>query len=68
MRDEGVEPVGGAGGAEGGAAAPARGATLQEAGRFSANHCRLALPLAMAGLPQGGGGRGGGDKMALGAE
>lgn len=68
MRREKVEPAGTVGGAEGGAEAPARGTTLLEAGRFPANHCWFALPLALARLTRGGGGRGGGDKMAQGAE
>lgn len=43
MSREGVEPRV----AVGGAAAPARGAPPREAGRFPANHCLFALPLAL---------------------
>lgn len=57
MRQGGVEPGVGVGGAEGVVGAPVRGTTLWEAGRFPANHCFFALPLALVRLPQVGGGR-----------
>lgn len=69
MKQEGAEPeknsVGGTGG---GVRKAAQDTTLSGAGRFPANHCLLALPLVLAPLPRGGGGREGGDKMAQGAE
>lgn len=68
MKQEGAGPPGRVGGAEGGVGKAAQDAILSGAGRFPANHCVLALPLVLAWLPRGGGGREGGDKMAQGAE
>lgn len=68
MKQEEAEPSVRVGGAEGGVGKTARDASLSGAGRFPANHCLVALPLVVASLPRGGGGREGGDKMAQGAE
>lgn len=69
MKQEGAEPSASVGGAEGGVGQAARGRNPLRGGADSCQSlCACPPPLVLALQPRGGGGRGGGDKMAQGAE